>query len=406
MKYLLLYCVIPLTIFAPLTCKLLEEDLAVPDLIRYWNYPVQVHHTYTADGYGLTLHRIPHGRWWKNDTSMENCTGKNALNRPVVFLQHGLLTSSSNWVENLPGNSLAFLLADAGYDVWMGNVRGNTYSSTHETYPIDSYEYWDFSFHEMGMFDLPAMLEYVVQCTGERLYYIGHSQGIMMLFPGINHNSLIQKHIKMVFALAPATRLKNIYSPLKYLAIYRELINVLFRVFNTRRFLPSSKFVRTVTREICDNHKLHRLICRTVLNNLAGYDTKDYNMTRMPVFLSHSPAGTSLKNINHFAQLIESQKFHMYDYGFLGNLLRYRTLWPPEYRINDITIPMHISYGSDDWLAAPKDVKWMAGQISQLESIQEIQGYNHLDFLWAMSAKQHVYEGIMKTIEKKEKENC
>lgn len=40
----------------------------------------------------------------------------------------------------------AFLLADGGYDVWLANVRGNTYSRANIKYNEFRHkkEYWDF----------------------------------------------------------------------------------------------------------------------------------------------------------------------------------------------------------------------------------------------------------------------
>ena len=60
------------------------------------------------------------------------------------------------------------MLSDEGYDVWIGNNRGTIDFSSHETLdPIkDAQKYWNFSYIEMGRYDLEAEVTFVKKITG------------------------------------------------------------------------------------------------------------------------------------------------------------------------------------------------------------------------------------------------
>ncbi len=120
---------------------------------------------------------------------------------------------------------MAFILANLGYDVWLGNNRGNKYSKNHKNISIKEKKFWDFSFHEMGLYDLPAIIDYIRTTTGvEKITYIGHSQGTTQMFAGLSlKNDYYSKILNVFTALGPVTNLENIGSSfLKKLASTKQ----------------------------------------------------------------------------------------------------------------------------------------------------------------------------------------
>ena len=66
------------------------------EIIRYHGYPAEEYTVQTEDGYLLYIQRIPSGRM-EDSCDIHGCPPKE-----VVFLQHGLLCASSNWITICP----------------------------------------------------------------------------------------------------------------------------------------------------------------------------------------------------------------------------------------------------------------------------------------------------------------
>lgn len=89
------------------------------------------------------------------------------------------------WVFNRPEVAPAFVLARAGYDVWLGNNRGTMYSDQHASLDNTSYEYWNFDWEDMGTKDTPAVIKAIKLATGaDKISYAGHSEGTTQIMAG------------------------------------------------------------------------------------------------------------------------------------------------------------------------------------------------------------------------------
>ena len=74
------------------------------------------------------------------------------IEKPAVYFQHGILDSANAWVMHYSDIAPAFVASRAGYDVWLNNSRGNTFSRRHISMDPDADKeaFWNFGWEEMG----------------------------------------------------------------------------------------------------------------------------------------------------------------------------------------------------------------------------------------------------------------
>ena len=95
---------------------------------------------------------------------------------------HGLFQDAGAWIFNLNKGveAPALQAAKKGFDVWLGNSRGSMYSHDHLFYDLNDKEqskkYWDFSWAEIGKYDIPAAIDHILETTShQKLNYVGYS---------------------------------------------------------------------------------------------------------------------------------------------------------------------------------------------------------------------------------------
>lgn len=157
---------------------------------------------------------------------------------PVLMI-HGLLQSAGAYCTN-DDDSLAFFLAKSGYDVWLGNNRCG-FKPRHTMLDYSDPRMWAWNIRQMGVMDLPALISRVLSETGfQKLGLIAHSQGTTQTLVALakEQRPEIGEKISVFCALAPAAYAGPLIGKM-YFKFMRVISPGMFRaVFGIHAFIP------------------------------------------------------------------------------------------------------------------------------------------------------------------------
>ncbi|KAL4703343.1 hypothetical protein ACJJTC_013109 [Scirpophaga incertulas] len=370
---ILAYCVIVICICH---AQLPKKDVyaTVPQLLSKNGYPVEKHRVKTDDGYILQVHRIPAGRRFARRSGTPGGKGKKA-----VLVVHGLLGSSGDFVVMGPQSSLSYILADGGYDVWLANLRGNMYT-THENLTRNDEVFWNYSFHEHGKYDIPAIIETVLNVTGlSKILYIGYSMGTTSFFTMMSQRPEYNDKLIAFVALAPAVYLDNIKPMASFLLKSIDIVNTL-----RQQGMMSAEFRRDikdfVAGSVCSAKHAQYDVCMRMIFSIVGEDYEQHVWDMTSVIVTRmQPA--SWKQLEHFGKIAITGTFTQWEDGLWGAV--------KPYNLSNVRIPVSIRYGENDQLTEKSQILRLAKELNDTGTLYSIKPgcswpkFNHLDFIFA-----------------------
>ncbi|KAG5315911.1 LIP3 Lipase, partial [Acromyrmex insinuator] len=331
------------------------------DLVERYDYSAEEHYVTTEDGYILTIHRI---------SASPLCKGRQK--RGVIFFQNGILASSDFWVLTGPDKDLAFLLADEGYDIWLGNYRGNTYCRSH-----------------------------------------------------IKLSSRLQ--VKLGVCFAPIAMSNEMPTLVEYLHTYNEF----FESNEIYEIASLSSTTITLARTLCADKTITQAACIALIFLIVGSDPAQLNTVcyqlntilliatanchcftffknykilyvSLPEILSYYPVGTSMQLLIHYYQNFVTKKFQTFDYGYFGNYKQYGQMTPITYDLNKVTAPLALFYGANDVLVPVANVWETYKRLPNVILLEEIayKLFSHADFLIAIDVKTLMYDRVIELFQK------
>ncbi|KAI5856439.1 Alpha/Beta hydrolase protein [Tricharina praecox] len=387
-----------------LVAKVRDADGFV-DLCEIWNdgtYRIEEHVVQTGDGYLLGLHRVvkkteeeingpPRARARGGDASTRGNGGKK-----VVYLHHGLLMDSEVWVCLLDKEQcLPFVLAEKGYDVWLGNNRGNKYSKKSIHHPSSSAKFWDFSIDDFAFHDIPDSINYILETTNQpSLSYVGFSQGTAQAFATLSIHPKLNEKIDVFVALAPAMSPAGLSNTVVD-ALMKSSPNLMYLFFGRKSILSSTTFWQSVLYP-----PIFVRVIDISMHFLFKWTGNNIPLNQKLAAYSHLYSYTSVKSVVHWFQIIRNKCFQMYDddiqTGITASIANRSFYKVAKFPTRNITAPIVLVYGGCDSLV---DIRIMLKELPAHTVATEIAHFEHLDFLWGRDVEKLVFPHVLEALE-------
>ncbi|URE19232.1 Triacylglycerol lipase [Musa troglodytarum] len=351
------------------------DDGVCTAVVSPQGYECREYEVKTQDGFILTMHRIPQGRGGGSAGRGSLCCSNMESSRYVSIsnLHDGL-----TWLLNPLQQSLAFVLADNGFDA-----------------------YWAWSWDELANYDLPATVGFVFQQTGQKLHYVGHSMGTLTALSAFSEGKLVDK-IKSAALLTPVAYLTYMTTTIGRAAA-SAFAGEMLGALGVAEFDPKG----AVGTKVLNSSALRRG------EVLRPYGIINRYVQIIPVIIFRNISPNCCLNDSTVDMYLKYELqptrgvITKYDHGSsAANMAAYGQSSPPEYHMSNIPhhLPLLLSYGGGDMLSDVKDVQLLLNDLSNHDAdklvAQLVKEYAHLDFVMGVNAKQVVYDGLIAFFDK------
>lgn len=361
------------------------------ELCELYGYLAEEHVVQTGDGYLLGIHRLAHRR---GEEDQRVNAGPGSVEKKVVYLHHGLMMNSEVWVcLTEEERCLPFLLVEQGYDVWLGNNRGNKYSKKCLHYGPTENKFWNFSIDQFAFHDIPDSINYILDTTYQpSLSYIGFSQGTAQAFATLSIHPTLNTKVDVFVALAPAMAPPGIASGLVS-SLVKSNPEVLYLLFGRRAILGSTTMWQALLYPA-----IFSWVIDKCLRFLFGWKALNIAPHQKIAAYPHLFSFTSTKSVVHWFQIIRNGKFQMFDdevtspTSFSTGSKYYKVA---KFPTKNIRTPIVLVYGGSDSLV---DIKLMMKELPRHTIAKCIPKYEHLDLLWASDVDKLVFPHVLEAL--------
>jgi len=341
---------------------------------------------------------------------------KSTATKGVAFLMHGFLTTGMDWVvQPETSDNLPYMLSDAGFDVWLGNNRGNVFSAANSKMDINTQEFWDaVDVDEMAGEDVPSIVNYVLETTkAPRLHWVGHSQGGGQLVFALAKDPSLAERLGSSVLLAPGVHMAHLHVPLlKYMAlshmdqVWRSVGFDIPTIATNKEYFPGPGFQKimeffTGQTPLC---RMSTALCNDIgkIMGINVGDPKNLDYRTMADAYVYDPGCSSFHLVMHWAQRIRKDTLREFDWGKQKNKQQYNgSSVPPLYELSKIKgTHLAVFDGDKDLFVTAADMKSLIGEVPQENWIKHttMRNYAHMDFVWGKDAHVRLYPDVIKVL--------